>query len=439
MNSANEIWASVITLLEQELTATAVSTWFGDAKAIELNEDQLIISVPAQFKKDIIVKRYLPQLKKVLYDLFAANIDVVVLTEDELVKYQKSDKRNENVLIGNEQFTFDHFVVGSCNQFAYNAALCVAEKPASSYNPLFIYGESGQGKTHLLYAIYHAIHRDHPDYDIIFVKGDQFSNELQEAIRTKTTDLFRQKYRDKDLLLVDDIQFIAGKESTQEEFFNTFNNLYEAGHQIVLTSDRPPSDMSRLETRLQTRFEWGLMADIQPPDYETRCAIIKNKAIMLGLHNLPNDIIEYIARNITGNVRALEGGLKKLMAYRDLMGQDINSENASRAIQTLINAKDEYLPSPEIIIEETAKYYSLDPKDILGQSRIKTVVLPRQISIYLVKEILGLSLPETGKVFKRDHTTIIHSLKKIEELVKKDRETLEIIRDIKSNINSRSY
>ncbi len=439
MNSANEIWASVITLLEQELTATAVSTWFGDAKAIELNEDQLVISVPAQFKKDIIVKRYLPQLKKVLYDLFAANIDVVVLTEDELVKYQKSDKRNENVLIGNEQFTFDHFVVGSCNQFAYNAALCVAEKPASSYNPLFIYGESGQGKTHLLYAIYHAIHRDHPDYDIIFVKGDQFSNELQEAIRTKTTDLFRQKYRDKDLLLVDDIQFIAGKESTQEEFFNTFNNLYEAGHQIVLTSDRPPSDMSRLETRLQTRFEGGLMADIQPPDYETRCAIIKNKAIMLGLHNLPNDIIEYIARNITGNVRALEGGLKKLMAYRDLMGQDINSENASRAIQTLINAKDEYLPSPEIIIEETAKYYSLDSKDILGQSRIKTVVLPRQISIYLVKEILGLSLPETGKVFKRDHTTIIHSLKKIEELVKKDRETLEIIRDIKSNINSRSY
>ena len=439
MNSANEIWASVITLLEQELTATAVSTWFGDAKAIDLNEDQLVISVPAQFKKDIIIKRYLPQLKKVLYDLFAANIDVVVLTEDELVKYQKSDKRNENVLIGNEQFTFDHFVVGSCNQFAYNAALCVAEKPASSYNPLFIYGESGQGKTHLLYAIYHAIHRDHPDYDIIFVKGDQFSNELQEAIRTKTTDLFRQKYRDKDLLLVDDIQFIAGKESTQEEFFNTFNNLYEAGHQIVLTSDRPPSDMSRLETRLQTRFEWGLMADIQPPDYETRCAIIKNKAIMLGLHNLPNDIIEYIARNITGNVRALEGGLKKLMAYRDLMGQDINSENASRAIQTLINAKDEYLPSPEIIIEETAKYYSLDPKDILGQSRVKTVVLPRQISIYLVKEILGLSLPETGKVFKRDHTTIIHSLKKIEELVKKDRETLEIIRDIKSNINSRSY
>ena len=439
MNSANEIWASVITLLEQELTATAVSTWFGDAKAIDLNEDQLVISVPAQFKKDIIIKRYLPQLKKVLYDLFAANIDVVVLTEDELVKYQKSDKRNENVLIGNEQFTFDHFVVGSCNQFAYNAALCVAEKPASSYNPLFIYGESGQGKTHLLYAIYHAIHRDHPDYDIIFVKGDQFSNELQEAIRTKTTDLFRQKYRDKDLLLVDDIQFIAGKESTQEEFFNTFNNLYEAGHQIVLTSDRPPSDMSRLETRLQTRFEWGLMADIQPPDYETRCSIIKNNAIILGLHNLPNDIIEYIARNITGNVRALEGGLKKLMAYRDLMGQDINSENASRAIQTLINAKDEYLPSPEIIIEETAKYYSLDPKDILGQSRVKTVVLPRQISIYLVKEILGLSLPETGKVFKRDHTTIIHSLKKIEELVKKDRETLEIIRDIKSNINSRSY
>lgn len=439
MNSANEIWASIMPLLEAELTATAVSTWFGDAKAIELNEDQLVITVPAQFKKDIISRRYLPQLKKVLYDLFAANIDVLVLTEDELEKYQKSDKRNENVLIGNEQFTFDHFVVGSCNQFAYNAAMCVAEKPGSSYNPLFIYGESGQGKTHLLYAIYHSIHREHPDYNIIFVKGDQFSNELQEAIRTKTTDQFRQRYRDKDLLLVDDIQFIAGKESTQEEFFNTFNNLYEAGHQIVLTSDRPPSDMSRLETRLKTRFEWGLMADIQPPDYETRCAIIKNKAIMLGLHNLPSDIIEYIARNITDNVRSLEGGLKKLMAYRDLMGQDINGENASRAIQALIHSKDEYAPSPEVIIEETAKYYSMDPATITGSSRVKEIVLARQVSIYLIRSITSLSLPEIGKVFKQHHTTVMHSLEKVEKRMKEDRELSEIIRDIRSNINSRSY
>lgn len=440
MNSAAEVWASVLPLLEAELTATAVTTWFGDVQAIELTEDQLVISVSGQFKKDIITSRYMAPLKKVLYDLFAANIDVVVLTREEAEKYQSApNRKNENVLIGSEQFTFDHFVVGSCNQFAYNAAKCVADNPGQSYNPLFLYGESGQGKTHLLYAIYHTIHQNHPEYNIIFVKGDEFTNELQEAIRTKTTDLFHQKYRDKDLLLVDDIQFIAGKESTQEEFFNTFNNLYEAGHQIVLTSDRPPSDMVRLEDRLRTRFESGLMADIQPPDYETRCAIIKNKAIMLGLYDLPADLIEYIARNITDNVRSLEGSLKRLLAHRDLMGGDINSENVSRAIQHLIRSKDEFAPSPEIIIEETAKYYSMEPAAITGSSRVKEIVQARQVSIYLIRSITSLSLPEIGKVFNQHHTTVMHSLEKVEKRMKEDRELSEIIRDIRSNINSRSY
>lgn len=438
MNSAAEIWSSVIALLEKELTPTAVSTWFYDAEAIDLQEDRLVICTPSDFKKNILVQRYLPILKKVLYDLFAAEIDVLVLTKDEATKYNTAGKRNENVLIGNEEFTFDHFVVGSSNQFAYNAALHVADNPGQSYNPLFIYGESGLGKTHLLYAIYHTIHQNHPEYNIIFIKGDEFTNELQEAIRTKTTDAFRAKYRDKDLLLVDDIQFIAGKESTQEEFFNTFNNLYEANHQIVLTSDRPPSDMSKLENRLRTRFEWGLLADIQPPDYETRCAIIKNKAILLGLE-LPNDLVEYIAQNITANVRQLEGTIKRLLAYRDLMGQNVNDENTSRAIQALIRARDEYVPSPEVIIEETAKYYSIDTKAILGSARNKDIVLARQVSIYLIRSITNLSLPEIGKVFNQHHTTIMHSLDKVEKLMKDNRELSEIVRDIKSNINSRSY
>ncbi len=438
MNSAAEIWSSVIALLEKELTPTAVSTWFYDAEAIDLQEDRLVICTPSDFKKNILVQRYLPILKKVLYDLFAAEIDVLVLTKEEASKYNTAGKRNENVLIGNEEFTFDHFVVGSSNQFAYNAALHVADNPGQSYNPLFIYGESGLGKTHLLYAIYHTIHQNHPEYNIIFIKGDEFTNELQEAIRTKSTDAFRAKYRDKDLLLVDDIQFIAGKESTQEEFFNTFNNLYEANHQIVLTSDRPPSDMSKLENRLRTRFEWGLLADIQPPDYETRCAIIKNKAILLGLE-LPNDLVEYIAQNITANVRQLEGTIKRLLAYRDLMGQNVNDENTSRAIQALIRARDEYVPSPEVIIEETAKYYSIDPKAILGSSRTKDIVLARQVSIYLIRSITNLSLPEIGKVFNQHHTTVMHSLDKVEKMMKDNRELSEIVRDIKSNINSRSY
>ena len=408
MNSAADIWVSVVQLLERELTPTAVSTWFGDTEAIDLVEDKIVLCVPTPFKRDVIVSRYLPALKKVLFDLFAADLEVLVLTKADADAYKsQGDRRNENVLMGSEEFTFDHFVVGSSNQFAYNAALHVADNPGKSYNPLFIYGESGLGKTHLLYAIYHTIHRDHPDYSIIFIKGDEFTNELNEAIRTKTTDAFRQKYRDKDLLLVDDIQFIAGKEQTQEEFFNTFNNLY---------ADRPPSEMARLENRLQTRFEWGLLVDIQPPDYETRCAIIKNKAIMLGLE-LPNDVIEYIAQNITANVRQIEGTVKRLLAYRDLMGQNVNDENVGRAIRELIHARDEYIPSPEIIVEETAKYYSMDSKAILGASRMKDIVLARQVSIYLIRSITNLSLPEIGKVFNQHH----------------------IIRDIKSNINSRGY
>ena len=439
MNSAADIWVSVVQLLERELTPTAVSTWFGDTEAIDLVEDKIVLCVPTPFKRDVIVSRYLPALKKVLFDLFAADLEVLVLTKADADAYKsQGDRRNENVLMGSEEFTFDHFVVGSSNQFAYNAALHVADNPGKSYNPLFIYGESGLGKTHLLYAIYHTIHRDHPDYSIICIKGDEFTNELNEAIRTKTTDAFRQKYRDKDLLLVDDIQFIAGKEQTQEEFFNTFNNLYEAGHQIVLTSDRPPSEMARLENRLQTRFEWGLLVDIQPPDYETRCAIIKNKAIMLGLE-LPNDVIEYIAQNITANVRQIEGTVKRLLAYRDLMGQNVNDENVGRAIRELIHARDEYIPSPEIIVEETAKYYSMDSKAILGASRMKDIVLARQVSIYLIRSITNLSLPEIGKVFNQHHTTVMHSLEKIEGEIKKNRELSEIIRDIKSNINSRGY
>ncbi len=437
MNSAADIWRSTLGLLEQELTPTAVNTWFADVESIALEEDRLVLSVPTAFKRDVILSRYLAPLKKVLYDMFAADIRVELLCGREAEEYRSGQvRRNDNTLMGSEEFTFERFVVGSSNQFAYNAATHVAEHPGQSYNPLFIYGESGLGKTHLLYAIYHKIHQDHPDFETIFIKGDEFTNELNEAIRTKSTDAFRQKYRGKDLLLVDDIQFIAGKEQTQEEFFNTFNNLYEAGHQIVLTSDRPPSEMARLENRLQTRFEWGLLADIQAPDYETRCAIIKNKSILLGLE-MPQDVIEYIAQHITSNVRQIEGTVKRLLAYRDLMGQDINDENVGRAIRELIHARDEYIPSPEVIVEETAKYYSMDARQILGTSRTKDVVLARQVSIYLIRSITNLSLPEIGKVFGKDHTTIMHSLGRVENQMKTNRELGEIIRDIKSNINSR--
>ena len=440
MNSANEIWLSITPVLQEKFTDIAFKTWFGELEPLDFQLDKLVLSGPSDFKAKMINERFRPDIMQILKDLFAADIDVTVLGPEEAGAYRSAPgtepAANQNILMGSEEYTFDRFIVGSSNRFAYNAALAVAEDPGKSYNPLFLYGESGLGKTHLLYSIYHTIKEHHPDYQIIYIKGDEFTNELSEAIRLRKTDAFRQKYRDKDLLLVDDIHFIAGKEQTQEEFFNTFNNLYEAGRQIVLTSDRPPSDMLRLEDRLRTRFEWGLMADIQPPDYETRCAIITNKSILLGL-NLPLDIIEYIAQNITANVRQLEGTIKKLMAYRDLMGNEINDENASRAIRELIRTKDEFVPSPDVIVEETAKFYDLDPKTIMGQSRKADIVLARQVSMYIIRSITNLSLPEVGKFFGQHHTTVMHSVEKIEKTLGSNGELKEVIRDIKANVNDR--
>ena len=440
MNSANEIWLSITPVLQEKFTDIAFKTWFGELEPLDFQLDKLVLSGPSDFKAKMINERFRPDIMQILKDLFAADIDVTVLGPEEAGAYRSAPgtepAANQNILMGSEEYTFDRFIVGSSNRFAYNAALAVAEDPGKSYNPLFLYGESGLGKTHLLYSIYHTIKEHHPDYQIIYIKGDEFTNELSEAIRLRKTDAFRQKYRDKDLLLVDDIHFIAGKEQTQEEFFNTFNNLYEADRQIVLTSDRPPSDMLRLEDRLRTRFEWGLMADIQPPDYETRCAIIKNKSILLGL-NLPLDIIEYIAQNITANVRQLEGTIKKLMAYRDLMGNEINDENASRAIRELIRTKDEFVPSPDVIVEETAKFYDLDPKTIMGQSRKADIVLARQVSMYIIRSITNLSLPEVGKFFGQHHTTVMHSVEKIEKTLGSNGELKEVIRDIKANVNDR--
>ena len=247
----------------------------------------------------------------------------------------------------NPQFTFDNFVVGSSNRFAHAAAVSVANNPAETYNPLFIYGPSGLGKTHLLYAIASVVHKNHPSYNIVYIKGDQFTNELIAALQEGRNNEFRNKYRNADLFLVDDIQFIAGKESTQEEFFHTFNNLYENHHQIVLTADRPPNEMLRLEDRLKTRFEWGLIADIQPPDFETRMAIIKNKSVSLGFE-LPDDVCTFIAENVTSNVRLLEGTVKKIRAYHDLDNMELTVPNVSRAIKDMYNKEKAGLNTDEI-------------------------------------------------------------------------------------------
>ena len=329
--------------------------------------------------------------------------------------------------------------MGNSNKFAHAAAQAVANDE-KIYNPLFIYGESGLGKTHLLYAIRHEIQKKHPDYNIVYVKGDDFTNELIFAIQSGRNIEFREKYRKADFFLMDDIQFIAGKESTQEEFFHTFNALYESNHQIVFTSDRPPNEILKLTDRLKTRFESGLLADIQPPDYETRMAIIRNKATQLGLI-LPPDVMEYIAENITLNVRQIEGSVKKIKAYREMMTDTANNPltvaAVSKIIKDMFKEKTEYIPTPDDIIEETGRYYNLSSADLKGPRRTKNVSMARQISMYLVRVITNLPLKDVGDIFNRDHTTVMFAIEKVEGELKKSPALAQTVKDITSNINSR--
>ena len=436
MNSAAEIWERVLTLMEQTMTKTTITTWFSDAEAVALEESRFILYIPTDFKKEIVVSRYLPDIQKALYDLFSANLDVVVLGQGEREKYVRRDSASR-FLPGTEDYTFERFVVGNSNKFAHAAAQAVADRPAESYNPLFIYGESGLGKTHLLYAIAHTIHREHPDYRIVYIRGDSFTNELIRAIREGKNQEFRDKYRSADVFLMDDVQFIAGRDSTQEEMFHTFNSLYEEKKQIVFTSDRPPKEMLRLEDRLKTRFEWGLLADIQPPDYETRVAIIKNKAIRMGVE-LPEEVLTYVAENITANVRQIEGTVNKILAYRDLMGSNVDANAVTRAVRDMFKDTTDILPTAEVIIEETGKFYSIEDADLRGQSRTKETSLARQIAMYLIRNMTKLSLKEIGKEFSnRDHTTVLHAIERIEEFCKTKPEIAEVVKDIRTNVNNR--
>ena len=332
-------------------------------------------------------------------------------------------------------YTFDRFIVGNSNKFAHAAAVAVAERPGKTYNPLFIYGNSGLGKTHLLLAIGQAIHEREPNRKIAYVKGDEFTIQLVKSIKDGTAEDFRTKYRNVDLFLVDDIQFIAGKQQTQNEFFHTFNNIYEAGHQIVITSDRPPLEMSLLDDRLRTRFEGGLMADIQPPDLETRMAITRNKAAQLGLI-LSDDAVEYIASNITANIRQLEGVIKRLTAYKEILDDIITIDSVKRAIKDVIRIGIS-IPTPERIIRETSRYYSLKEEDLRGQNRSKNTAIARQVSMYLMRSLTNLSLKDIGAEYEdRNHATVLSSIRKVEDLLKTDPAMAGTVRDITSNINT---
>ena len=434
MNSVNDIWEEIVKILSKQLTPTAISTWFSDCTPVEIDDCKLVLHTTTDFKRSIIISRFGDTIKAALSDLFSCDFDIMVLAGDEINDFSIK-KKAENSLPEMEGYTFDRFIVGNSNKFAHAAALAVAEKPGVTYNPLFIYGNSGLGKTHLLLAIGQEIHEKDPSKKIAYLKGDEFTNQLIRAIKDGTGEEFRTKYRNVDLFLVDDIQFIAGKQQTQNEFFHTFNNIYEAGHQIVITSDRPPLEMSLLDDRLRTRFEGGLMADIQPPDLETRMAIIRNKAAQLGLL-LSDEAVEYIAENITANIRQLEGVIKRLTAYKEILDDVITIESVKRAIKDVIKIGT-YIPTPEIIIKETAKYYSLKDEDLRGQNRSKNTAMARQVSMYLIRSLTNLSLKDIGAEYEdRNHATVLASIRKVEDLLKTDSSMAGIIRDITSNINS---
>ncbi len=436
MNSLNDIWNSVLDSLGEGLTATSRSTWFGDCTPVELINNRLVVHTPTEFKREIIQTRYAPRLEEALRDLFSSEVRLVVLSGDELESYL-AETRQDDTLPEVAGFTFDNFIVGPSNKYAHAAAIAVTENMGRVYNPLFIYGNSGLGKTHLLLAIGQCIHSRQSAARVVYVKGDDFTNELVHAIQTGTTEDFRAKYRSADLLLMDDIQFIAGKQQTQEEFFNTFNSLYEANKQIVVTSDRPPLEMNKLEDRIRTRLEWGLMADVQPPDLETRMAITRNKAAQLGVI-LPDDVVAFIGENVTSNIRQLEGVVKKLTAYRDLLNDEITIASARRALKDVIR-DGPYVPTADIIIAETARYYGITEDSIRGQSRQKNTATARQVAMYLCRTLTNMALTDIGHHFEdRNHATVLASIRKIEDLIKISPDMAATIRDINSNISARS-
>jgi len=436
MNLVHDVWKEVMAVLSKELNPVAINTWFSEIEPINLEDCRLVLYIEKETKKNIIEDRFTGHIKKALSDLFSTDFDVMFLSGDEEYAPEKEEDEKDNSLPEMAGYTFDRFIVGPSNTFAHAAAIAVSENPGgTTYNPLFIYGNSGLGKTHLLRAIGQAIHERSPEKKIAFIKGDDFTTQVVSAIREGTAEAFRNKYRQVDLFLVDDIQFIAGKQQTQNEFFNTFNSIYEAGHQIVITSDRPPIDMKLLDDRLRTRFEGGLMADIQPPDLETRMAIIRNKAAQLGLI-LSDESVVYIAEHITANVRQLEGVIKRLTAYREILNDVINLDAVKRAI-TDLTIKGDYIPKPEKIIRQTALYFNLKEEDLRGQNRSKTTARARQISMYLIRTLTTTSLADIGKEYEsRNHATVLSSIRKIEELLNSDPKMLETIRDITSNINS---
>ncbi len=436
MYSKAYIWSRVLSYLESHYPTTVAIFMLDDTDVLEITDRKLILYSPSTYRKEMILERFSDKIQEAMREEFQSDVEVIVYDEEELPKYT-GEKRKRTFVDFNSQYTFDSFVVGTSNQHAYSAALAVAEERTQAYNPLFLYGQSGLGKTHLLYAIANLMQQKHPDINIVYTNSDLFTNEFIDAVRSGKNFEFREKYRNADLLLIDDIQFIAGKEGTQIEFFHTFDTLHKNGRQIVLTCDRPPSDLSKLEERLRTRFEWGLIVDVQPPDFETRVAITKNKAQSLGV-DLPDEVCVFLAENLTSNVRQIEGTIKKIKVYYDLEKFPLDIPNITRVVRDLFKDRDSGVPTAELIISEVCQFYSIEEKVIRGTQKTKGITEARQLAMYLLRKMTPLSTTDIAAEFGKNHTTVIHAEKSIEEKLKNPNSGLQDnLREIQSKINSR--
>ena len=415
--------------LRDQLGPITVDPWFKNAQPLAIQDGLFVVEAASELFQETLTARFTDNVSEIVSYLLGKPTKPLYVFGPEADSWRL--QTDTSVYAG---YTFERFIVGSSNKFAHAAALAVARQPAMLYNPLFLYGGSGLGKTHLLTAIQTEIKRTHPDFVIMYVTCEQFTNELIAAIRAGSTEDFRMKYRVADLLLVDDIQFIAGKESTQEEFFHTFNSLHDAHKQIVIASDRPAKEIKSLEERLRTRFEWGLTADVQPPDFETRVAIVKRKAELLHL-DLPEDVAEFIANHLKNNIRQLEGAVKKLNAYYMLEGIQPVISVAQNAIKDILNETQPVPVTIEKIIGEVSRTFNVSPADIRGTKRNANVASARRVAIYILREVTGMSMEEIGREFSgRDHSTIVYSLKTMERDMKNDQHLRETVSDIIKNV-----
>ncbi|MFW8627232.1 chromosomal replication initiation protein DnaA [Deinococcus indicus] len=451
---SQEIWADVLGYVRKNISEVEYHTWFAPVKNLGVQEGSLVLGVRNSFAQEWFRKHYLELLEDALRSLGAQNpqvsFQVLPAAQDALLlpsdppppppappgRAAPAPAPVENRKVLNPKYTFENFVVGPNNNLAHAAALAVAESPGKAYNPLFIYGDVGLGKTHLMHAVGHYMTERFPGKRIEYVSTESFTNDLINAIREDRMTQFRNRYRSVDLLLVDDIQFLAGKERTQEEFFHTFNALYENHKQIILSSDRPPKDIQTLEGRLRSRFEWGLITDIQSPEYETRVAILKMNAE----HNridIPQEVLELIARQVTTNIRELEGALMRVVAFCSLNNVPFSRAVAAKALSNVFTPQEVKVEMMDVL-RQVAAHYNMSPDVIRGSGRVREVVLPRQVAQYLIRELTDHSLPEIGQFFGRDHSTVMHAINKVTEQVGREPEITAAVETLRRRMQGLS-